>query len=416
MPRNIVLDGHVLTIQEGTHLGKYTILDELGVGSSGIVFKAQQDIIHRIVALKILNPQPTRNAQNYFVQNDKVSKLIGRFMLEARLPAFLLHPNIVPIFDICEHDQLHYYTMQYIEGTSLKRFNASSLNFIQKLEIFMQICNAVGFAHQNNMIHRDLKPQNIIITPSLTAVVVDFGIGKLLSEREDQLLSSAMNNLHTSEYRSLTEGNIVLGTPAYMPPEQVISHVHRQNRLKAKKPAYEVGLYSDVFALGVILYEMLTEKRVFPSFSSPTEAWKDRIDYLDNPQNHPIVPIDTINPTLPKELNTIIMKCLQPIPMNRYSNAHELYDVLYEFMTNYKNPKKSIDHTSRSDTSASPTLHKTHSCFYPLLVALILLLGLLSFSFIIQQNVFPQFGELHTYQKTKSEWLKQCLQDLLGGK
>lgn len=402
-PRTVVLEDRVLTIQPGTKIGKYVIQDEIGAGASGMVFTALQDVIHRTVALKILNPAAMQPMPGQEVA-EQIKKTIGRFLLEAKLPAFLVHPNIVPIFDIGEENQLNYYTMQYIEGTALRKFPVVSLNILQKLDIFLQICNAVSYAHKFNIIHRDLKPQNIMITSELTAIVVDFGIGKVLGERADQLAAAAMS-APAGEYRAFTDVNVILGTPAYMPPEQVISYAHRQNRLKAGKPAYEMGLYSDVFALGVILYELLTQQRPFPNFPNARQAWVDRVDYLDNPKKHPIPPIESFNPSLPADLNDILLKCLQPIPTNRYSTAKELWQAVYDFTARYK-----TQHPQEYSYSLIKTakLEREPSRWPSVLVALFLFLCLLAASVVVYyEKLPPTFEPIKKYQQETSDWIKQ---------
>ena len=154
-------------------IDKYRIIKKLGEGASGCVFKAEQEMIDRTVALKIL-----------FMQLLKEKPMIvKRFQREARLASSLVHPNIVPIFEVGENNGMHYYTMQYVEGTPMtQHIKSGTLNIDQKIDIFVELCDALALAHRRAIIHRDLKPHNVIITGELHPVILDFGIAKSLME------------------------------------------------------------------------------------------------------------------------------------------------------------------------------------------------------------------------------------------
>lgn len=218
-------------------IGKYKILKRLGEGASGCVVKAEQEVIQRIVALKIL-------FSNLLEEKPLIVK---RFHREARLASALVHPNIVPIFEIDEYNKMHYYTMQYIEGTPMVDYIKSSvLSFDTKVDICVELCDALALAHSRTIIHRDMKPHNVIITKEMHPVILDFGIAKSLVEEEQ-----------------MTQVGHILGSAHYMAPEQA-------------GPG-NVGTYTDVFAVGVMIYELMTGERPFQGGKC------QRIDHEKNP-------------------------------------------------------------------------------------------------------------------------------------
>lgn len=268
-------------------IGKYKIIKKLGEGASGCVLEAQQEIINRHVALKILfshllKAKPT---------------IIKRFQREACLASSLVHPNIVPIFEIAEHKGMHFYTMQHIEGRPMTDcIGDKRLTINNKIDIFIELCDALALAHDRNIIHRDLKPHNVIITKHLNPVILDFGIAKSLMDDDN-----------------MTQAGHILGSAHYMAPEQA-------------GPG-EVGTFTDVFALGVMIYEMISSQRPFHGENVKDLIIK-RIHYREHPELYKPVSLREAMPELPEFLDKIVFKSLEAEPINRYQTAGELLEDL----------------------------------------------------------------------------------------
>jgi hypothetical protein len=271
----------------------YDVLEELGRGGMGVVYKARQLSLNRIVALKMLLPaRPDGN------------EMIARFGTEVETQARLQHPNIITIYDIGADASQPYFTMEYIDGPSLARLLDSRpqdpLGSARLIETLARTMHAV---HQHGIIHRDLKPANVLLkadeaTPSLSLAcfipkITDFGLAK------DQAADGR-----------LTATGVTMGTPSYMAPEQA-------GELAGAGPA------SDIYALGSILYELLTGR---PPFEG--QAPVDVLHRLLN--DEPISPL-TIRPMLPTDLVTICLKCLEKAPSKRYASALELAKELRRF-------------------------------------------------------------------------------------
>lgn len=265
-------------------LGKYILQDVLGQGSMGIVFKAQQEIIGRPVALKILS---LKNAE---FSNDGVQ----RFFNEAKTAARIIHPHIVPILDIGQDKGFYYFAMQFVEGRSLKEiidFKVEGFTLYDKIEIFEGMVKALVAAHEEGIIHRDIKPGNIHIDPDGAPKLLDFGIAKL------------------EEAPGLTRTGIVVGSPPFMSPEQA-----RGEKLDFR---------TDVFSLGVVIYEFLTGERAFQS-ENKRQAIMDRQRMEKLPKSKQPKPMREVNPQIPPMLELIIQKCMQPLKEYRYSRTLDL--------------------------------------------------------------------------------------------
>jgi len=265
-------------------LGKYELLEEIGRGGMGIVYKARQPGLERIVAVKtILGGQLATESD------------VIRFHREARLAASLRHPNIVTIHEVGEQEGLHFFSMEYVEGTSLaERTRQSPLEPDQAARYLQQIAEAIHYAHQQGVLHRDLKPSNILIDSSDRPKVADFGLAKVVKQDSKGTVRGA-----------------ILGTPSYMSPEQADG---RQD---------EVNERSDVYSLGAVLYETVTGK---PPFRGKTH---------DETRQHvikvPPVPPRYLNPGVPADLEAISLKCLEKDPDKRYQSARELAEDLRRF-------------------------------------------------------------------------------------
>lgn len=267
------------------YFGDYELLEEIARGGMGVVFKALQTNLNRIVALKMIL------AGQFAGEED-----VQRFYTEAEAAAQLDHPGIVPIFEIGEHAGQHYFSMGYIEGESLApRVAEGPLPPREAAELVARICEAMAYAHRRGVIHRDLKPANILIDPSGQPKVTDFGLAK-----------------RTEADSGLTGTGQILGTPSFMPPEQASGKVE------------DVGPLADVYALGAILYSTLTGRPPFQA-ASPMET------LLQVLEKEPVAPRQ-LNPAIDEDLQTICLKCLEKDPPRRYVGAAELQDELNRYL------------------------------------------------------------------------------------
>jgi serine/threonine-protein kinase len=263
----------------GTFVARYEILEELGRGSMGIVYKARDPQIDRMVAVKTI-ALLTGDAQEQ-------QEYRQRFFLEARAAGRLSHPGIVTIFDVGEEPQAHspFIVMEFIDGRPLNKFIASpaKLPLRRALRLAQQLAEALDYAHAQGVVHRDMKPANILVTKDGHAKITDFGIAKL-------------NVAH------ITHAGHVVGTPAYMSPEQLEGE--------------EVDGRSDLFSLGVILYTMLTGHRPFQGNSAATVSFKVA--------NRDPLPASAFDSALPPELDYIIARAMAKDRNARYQTGREM--------------------------------------------------------------------------------------------
>lgn len=267
------------------YFGEYELLDEIARGGMGIVFKARQIKLKRIVALKMILSGTWASVED-----------IERFKIEAEAAANLDHPGIVPIYEIGTHEGQHYFSMAFVEGRSLAHtIQDGPLPPRQAAGIVKKVAEAVAYAHGKGVIHRDLKPANVLIDCRGEPKVTDFGLAKQVKSDRD-----------------LTRTGAVIGTPSYMSPEQAGGHVEK------------VGPQSDVYSLGAILYCLLTGR---PPFQSAYP-----IDILRQVLEKEAVPPQALNMGISKDLDTICLKCLHKDANRRYQTAQELADELQRFL------------------------------------------------------------------------------------
>ncbi len=265
--------------------GDYELLEELGRGGMGVVFRARQVNLNRTVALKMILAGRLASAAE-----------VRRFKLEAEAAAGLEHPGIVPVFEIGEHDGQHFFSMAYVEGRSLAQQLADGpLPAGAAARMLAQIAVTMAFAHQRGVIHRDLKPGNILLDHRDQPRVVDFGLARRLSVDS-----------------SLTGSGQLVGTPNYMSPEQITGG------------ADSVAPAADIYALGGILYCMLTGHPPFQA-ATPAQTMSQAVAV------NPLAP-HVVNPAVPRDLSTICLKCLHKAPGDRYATSQDLADDLGRFL------------------------------------------------------------------------------------
>ena len=271
--------------------GDYELLELLARGGMGVVYKARQISLNRLVALKMIQAGVLASPAE-----------VKRFHTEAEAIAHLQHPNIVAVHEIGEHDGQHYFTMDYVAGRTLAEVvRDGPLPAVRAATYVKTIATAVHYAHQHGIIHRDLKPANIILDEHDQPRITDFGLAKRLSDSQLSTLNP-----------QLTLSGQVLGSPNYLPPEQA----------EPKRGA--IGPPSDVYALGAILYHLVTGRPPFQA-ESLTGLLRQVIE------TEPLAP-RALNPGIPRDLETICLKCLEKEPERRYATAQALADDLDRFL------------------------------------------------------------------------------------
>ena len=271
---------------EGRLIGnRYEILEKIGNGGMATVYKARCHVLNRNVAVKVLKEEFTTDAE-----------FVKRFNIEAQSAASLSHPNIVSIYDVGNEGDIYYIVMELVQGKTLKEIitDEGILPWKWTVNIAIQIASALEVAHRHNIVHRDIKPHNIIITEDGTAKVTDFGIAKAVSNS------------------TITSFGATIGSVHYFSPEHA-----RGGYTDAK---------SDLYSLGVVMYEMLTGKVPFDADTPVSVA-------LKHMQEVPVEP-KTLNPTIPDSVNKIIIKAMQKEPSLRYISATEMLTDLKESIKN----------------------------------------------------------------------------------
>lgn len=265
--------------------GDYELLAEIARGGMGVVYKARQTKLNRVVALKMILTGQLASKNE-----------VQRFYIEAEAAANLEHPGIIPIYEIGEHAGHHFFSMAFVEGPSLAdALRDGPLPPREAAETTRKIAEAIAYAHRQNVIHRDLKPANILIDSDGQPKITDFGLAKK-TESEDGLTATGQ----------------ILGTPSYMPPEQAAG----QSDL--------VGECSDVYSIGAVLYALLAGRAPFQTASV--------IDTLQQVIDQDPVPPRRLNPVIHPDLETICLKCLCKVPEDRYRSAAALSDDLTHFL------------------------------------------------------------------------------------
>ncbi|HEX6298722.1 MAG TPA: serine/threonine-protein kinase [Burkholderiales bacterium] len=256
-------------------IGRYKILGELGRGAMGIVYRAQDPALDRVVALKTIILADDAEGREEYQK---------RFFLEAKAAGKLTHPSIVTTYDFGEQGGVPYLAMELLEGTDLRaRLKEGALAPIEAVSVARQVAEGLGFAHERGIVHRDVKPGNIMLLEGDRAKIMDFGLARM----------------RAADHKTVT--GMVLGTPKYMSPEQV-----------AGSP---VDQRSDLFSLGIVLFEMLTGARLFGA--------EDMTQIMHNVTYQEHEPPTRLKPQLPAMLDFVVARALKKDPASRYQDAAE---------------------------------------------------------------------------------------------
>jgi serine/threonine-protein kinase len=263
-------------ITGSTFAGRYQVIEELGKGGMGRVYRVLDKKLNEEVVFKLIKPE---------IGLDK--KTIERFSNELKLSRKIVHKNVARMFDLNEEKGTHHITMEYVRGEDLRRLirKMGILSPGQAMPIARQVCEGLVEAHRLGVVHRDLKPSNIMIDEEGNARILDFGIARSLKEK------------------GITGEGVIIGTPEYMSPEQV--------------EGKDVDRRSDIYSLGVILYEMLTGRVPFEGDTPFTIGVKHKSEIPRNPRE--------LNTQIPPDLGRLVIKCLEKDKAKRYQSAEELH-------------------------------------------------------------------------------------------
>lgn len=268
---------------ENKQFGRYTVIAEIGRGAMGMVYKASDPMIEREVAIKTLLPN---------LSADQLEEVRGRFLREAKSAGRLSHPNIVTIYDVGEQDGVAYIAMEFLHGKSLQEMlrEGAHLSFAQIADLAAQVAEALDHAHGLGIVHRDVKPANVMVQPNGRAKLADFGVARVQSS-------------------SMTQTGQALGSPKYMSPEQVLG-----------QPA---DGRADIFSLGVVLYEMLTKKT---PFERPGDT--NIFALMHRIAGEPHAPATSLDSSIPPAFDEVLARALAKNPEERYPRAAEMAEAL----------------------------------------------------------------------------------------
>ncbi len=361
-----------------TFAGRYQVIEELGKGGMGSIYKVLDKKVNEKIALKLINMETASDPST-----------IDRFSNELKLARKVSHRNICRMYDLSEEQGTHYITMEFVPGEDLKNsiIRMGPLNSGKAISIAKQLCKGLAEAHKSGVIHRDLKPQNIMIDSNGNARIMDFGIAR------------------TVKGEGITADGMVIGTPEYMSPEQV--------------EGKEVDQRTDVYALGTILFEMLTGRVPFKGKSPISIIFKHKTEKPKDPRE--------FNDQIPEELALLVLKCMEKDKEKRFQSAVELFEELESVEENLPTTEQILP-KKKSTTTKQITLTFTWKKFlipaFLLLAALIVLLVPLGKKGLdVNPNKFVvaifenQTGDesLNSYGPVAADWITQSLSQIEEG-
>jgi serine/threonine protein kinase len=268
----------------GVSIGRYQIIEPLGEGGMATVYKAFDNRLEQNVAIKVIRMDR--------LTDENQDRALKRFKSEAQKTASLTHSNIVPVIDYGEYEDTPYLVMKYVQGETLKNITGRPMDFHEAARILAPIADALGYAHKNHVIHRDVKPSNILIDTNGTPFLTDFGISKMVNTDDPTM--------------SMTSQGMVIGTPDYMAPEQA-----------AGKP---IDSRVDIYSLGIVFYELVTGRKPFRADTPMAVLLKQMSEPLPAPTKFVT--------NLPEEVTHILLKSLSKDPNERYANAEDMAEAL----------------------------------------------------------------------------------------
>jgi len=283
------------TGEAGQNLGRYQIIEEIGRGAMGVVYRGIDPAINRPVALKTVR-------LDLAVPPAEKEELRARLMREAQAAGQLSHPNIVTIYDVGSQGDVYYIAMEYLKGYTLERAVEKKLTLNYKIfaKLMIQVCDALEYAHSNELVHRDVKPANIMVLDNFRVKVMDFGIARVTNS-------------------SMTQTGVALGTPSYISPEQLSGH--------------GVDRRSDIFSVGVVMYELLTKDKPFAGESISKLIY----NILNSAPRRPT----QMDPNIPEAFDRICLKALEKDARQRYQYAADLARDLKEFIASLQ-PRRMV--------------------------------------------------------------------------
>lgn len=334
-----------------TVIGRYEIIREIARGGMGVVYEASDMELNRVVALKTLIIGEMANEED-----------VERFLQEAKLTASFNHPGIVPIHEIGIHENVHFFTMDYIDGVPIDEYvKKTRMNARKIMKMVIQIAEALGYAHSKGIIHRDIKPGNILVDHSGNPLLMDFGLAK-----------------QQNVGKGLTMSGVALGTPAYMPPEQA------EGKLK------QIDARSDIYSLGAVLYELIAGR---PPFTGTSLAETLQAVIHEEP-----VSLKNMIPGLALDVDTICMKCLAKDKNKRYSSIKAMLRDMERFIKG--------DHIRAKRTSLQEKAIKW--CKQNVLIVAIIA-GILLFFTIFYQSKLSDLAKIKSARKTAEKKAKEAL-------
>jgi len=308
-----------------TFADRYEIIEELGEGGMGKVFRVDDIKIHEEVALKLIRPE---------IAADR--KTIKRFSNELKIARNIAHKNVCRMYHLEEHEGSHFITMEYVPGEDLKSFmrRAKQLTIGTTISIAKQVCEGLSEAHRLGVVHRDLKPSNVMIDQDGNARIMDFGIARSLKTK------------------GVTGTGVMIGTPEYMSPEQVESK--------------EIDQLSDLYSLGVILYEMVTGRVPFEGETPLSIAYKHKNEIPREPRK--------INTQIPEDLNTVILKCMEKDKDHRFQSAGEVRSELENIEKGIPTPEKVIPKRKPLTSKEITVTFGLKKLLFPALIVVVLVI------------------------------------------
>jgi TonB family protein len=313
-------------LTRGTTLaGRYEIIEELGKGGMGKVYRVEDKKIKGEIALKLIKPE---------IASDK--KIIERFNNELKMARMISHRNVCRMFDLGEEKGAHYITMEYVRGEDLKSMIRMSgqLGVGTTINIAKQVCEGLAEAHRLGVVHRDLKPQNIMIDKEGNVRIMDFGIARSLKAK------------------GITGAGVIIGTPEYMSPEQV--------------EGKEAGQRSDIYSLGVILYEMVTGRVPFEGDTPLSVAIKQKTETPEDPRK--------LNSQIPEDLSRVLLRCMEKDKEKRYQSSGEVLSELEKIKKGIPTTEKVIQKRKPITSKEITVTFGLKKLFVPTLVVIVLLI------------------------------------------